>query len=66
MILDNNPDAFGFQLDNGILISSWFGDSEDRELLKVIQILKGMVEAGSKVPEFVRRKFGNKASSVSL
>ncbi len=32
VIVDNNPAAFGYHLDNGVPISSWFSDTEDCSL----------------------------------
>ncbi|KAG7352276.1 dullard-like phosphatase domain containing protein [Nitzschia inconspicua] len=56
VLVDNSPHAFGYQVDNGIPIESWFDDPNDTELLKLERFLKSLHGADD-VRTVVRKMF---------
>jgi len=58
VIVDNSPQAFSFQVDNGIPIRSWFGSCEDQELTTLEKILESLTENNpSDIRENLKTKF---------
>lgn len=57
ILVDNSPHAFGYQIDNGIPIESWFDNNDDRELLKLEKFLRSSIYAAKDVRPVVRQKF---------
>ncbi|KAI8465264.1 MAG: hypothetical protein J3K34DRAFT_525490 [Monoraphidium minutum] len=55
-IVDNSPQAFGFQVDNGIPIESWYDDDGDTELLALLPLLRRLAGADDVRP-VLRERF---------
>ncbi|EGG23193.1 CTD small phosphatase-like protein 2 [Cavenderia fasciculata] len=57
VIVDNSPQSFGFQVNNGIPIESWFEDENDKELISLITFLESLIRVDDVRP-LIRDKFG--------
>ncbi|GAA0171129.1 oxygenase [Lithospermum erythrorhizon] len=56
IIVDNSPQVFGFQIDNGVPIESWYDDPSDKELLLLLPFLESLVGVDDVRP-LIAKKF---------
>ena len=56
IIVDNSPHAFGYQMDNGVPIESWFDDVTDDKLLQLMPFLMSLKEKKDVRP-YIYRQF---------
>ncbi|KAL6546430.1 hypothetical protein OROMI_022151 [Orobanche minor] len=58
-IIDNSPQVFSLQVNNGIPVKSWFNDPSDTALISLLPFLESLVDADDVRP-IIAREFGNK------
>ncbi|KAJ8761186.1 hypothetical protein K2173_001242 [Erythroxylum novogranatense] len=58
-IIDNSPQVFRLQVNNGIPIKSWFSDPSDCALIALLPFLEMLVDADDVRP-IIAKRFGNR------
>ena len=59
IIIDNSPNSYQFQPENGMAILSWYDDPEDRELMRYIPALVLLAEVDDVRPVILQSHFEN-------
>ncbi|XP_047312135.1 CTD small phosphatase-like protein 2 [Impatiens glandulifera] len=59
VIIDNSPQVFQLQINNGIPIKSWFDDQSDSALFSLLPFLETLVDVDDVRP-IIAKRFGNK------
>ena len=65
IIIDNNPVSYAVNEDNGIPILTWYNDLNDRELLKLIPLLKYLSNVDDVRP-IIRRIVNRRTNEVDF
>lgn len=60
LIVDNNPDNFQYQPENGIYIKSWYNDPNDKALIELAPLLKEIVVKNYADVRIALRQFRDK------
>jgi CTD small phosphatase-like protein 2 len=58
VIVDNSPQAFAYQVDNGIPIETWMDEDDDTELVKLLKFIREDLVSAQDVRHVLRRYFG--------
>lgn len=56
VLVDNSPHAFGYQINNGIPIETWYDDEADAELLNLLPFLESLADVADVRP-IVEKQF---------
>jgi CTD small phosphatase-like protein 2 len=58
VLVDNSPTSLAMQPDNGIPVSTWRDDPQDREMMELLTVLHGLRQTNTDVRDALRTKYG--------